>query len=257
MTALVLLHGFTGSPASFTRLRTLLPAGLRAFCPALIGHDGRPEPPTSFEAELERIAALVERSGFAGSHLVGYSLGARIALGLIVRRPGLFVRATLIGCHPGLRTEAERESRRRDDEKWCALLETDGIERFVSEWQAQPLFATQNALAPELVAAQRRERLGHDPRGLATSLRSVGLGQMPDYRGLLGAASLPVTLLTGALDAKFCAVSHDLAELLPSSRKFEIEGAGHNVVLERPAAVGAALGFEPGFDSSRYEGVTS
>ena len=242
MLPLVLLHGFTGAPETWDPVVSRL--GTRpTFAPALLGHDGTPGPTAieSFEDEVDRVADLVREQGLEGSHLVGYSMGGRVALGLLIRHPSLFRRATLIGASPGLSDPDERQTRAAWDEEWARLLETEGLHSFVAAWEALPLFATQEALAPRVVERQRRIRLSHDARGLARSLRSIGLARMPDYRPRLEGIAIPVDVVAGEHDPKFRALAGELAGALPRGRKEVVAGAGHNVVLERPDEIAALL----------------
>ena len=237
---LVLLHGFTGSPAGFDGLLQALP-GVTAHRPALLGH-GPPDAATasvqSFDNEVARLLELFPREPV---HLAGYSLGARLALGIALSAPGRVARLTLVSGQPGLATEPEREARRHADARWCALLESRGIEAFADAWAAQPLFATQGHLPAATREHRRQERLRHDPRGLARSLRVTGLGEMPDYGPRLAALTLPVTLLVGELDAKFLTLGRTMAAALPQARLTIAPSAGHDLLLERPDLVALEL----------------
>ena len=125
-----------------------------------------------------------------------------------MRHAGLFASATLIGAQPGLESEPERAARRVADERWCRLLEDRGIAAFVDEWESVPLFRTQATLAPEVLLTQRQERLRHDPRELARSLRLTGLGAMPPYWNDLERESpVSTTLMVGSNDEKFSAIA--------------------------------------------------
>lgn len=244
MSGLVLIHGFTGSPASFDPLVGQLSArsGARVFRPTLLGHGVRVDSSVQrFEQEVDRIAVAIRVNGFAGSHLCGYSLGARVALGLVTRHACLFSGATLIGVHAGLSSWAERALRIGGDERWCQQLLTRGIQGFLEAWEAQPLFATQRALSARALAAQRRIRGGHDAGGLCRSLRVLGLGQMPDYRGSLRAAAIPVRLVAGASDAKFAGIARELAERGSRIQLDLVQGVGHNVLLEAQDHVESVL----------------
>lgn len=237
--AVALLHGFSGSPESWEGVAATLPPATRVVAPSLIGHGTREdETVTGFEAEVDRIAHLL-RAGDSDSsfHVVGYSLGARIALGLLVRHPGPFARATLIGGQPGLELEEERRERRRSDEHLCQILEELGIETFVKKWESIPLFASQATLPASTLAAQRAARLRRDPNALARSLRSTGLGVMPSYWEALRSIPVPVRLVVGALDEKFTAIARRMAALLPNADLEIVPNVGHNVVLEAPGAV--------------------
>ena len=240
MTRLVLLHGFTGSPGSWKPVLDRLGKDVQSMCPALGGHDDVPAP-TSFEDEVDRLAALVAAWGPGPVHLCGYSLGGRVAIGLVARHPNLFSGATILGAHPGLATAEEREARVAQDEAWAELIERDGVAAFVARWEAQPLFATQGALPEEERAAQLARRLAHDPARLGGAMRALSLARMPFYEPELVAVDLPITLVTGSLDEKFTAIARRLRPLLRRGEHRIIEGAGHNVALERPGVVAELL----------------
>lgn len=245
MNRLVLIHGFTGSPRSYdalaARLQTRLPR-LVLHRPALVGHAGAPAvSPRRFDDEVERLARGIKRGGFGGAHLCGYSLGARVALGLLTRYPFLFSGATLIGVHPGLGSIAERAARIGSDERWCQLLARRGMRAFLEAWQAQPLFASQRSLPPGVAAEQSGIRGNQRPDGLCQALRVLGLGQMPDYRGAVRTVPLRVRLISGALDLKFVALAERLARSAPRAELDLVPGVGHNVLIEAPAHVEGAL----------------
>ena len=234
MTPLVLLHGFTGAPSTWDEVVARL-GDRPVFAPWVGGH-GQPATPCgeTFEAEVDRLAAQIDERGTPPSHLVGYSLGARLSLGLLVRHPRLFARATLIGVNAGLASPAAREERLSSDARWVELLETQGLEAFVEAWSSQPLFASQPA-------SERDRRRQHTPQGLALSLRALGLGAMPDWTPVLSSLRLPVTFVAGALDVKFAAVAQALAAQVEHGRSELVVGSGHNVVLERPDAIASLL----------------
>jgi 2-succinyl-6-hydroxy-2,4-cyclohexadiene-1-carboxylate synthase len=238
LTGLVLIHGFTGSPASFDELSRRLArrsARVSVHRPALLGHGGlAPGNSVRFEQEVDRIARGIVRAGASGSHVCGYSLGARIALGLLARHGHLFAGATLIGVHPGLSSLAERAARVGSDERWCELLSRRGVDAFLDAWQAQPLFATQRALPAARAAEQRRVRSSHSAQGLMHALRVLGLGQMPDYRSALGSARCRLRLVAGERDDKFAGLAREMAGRSPSIELDLVPGVGHNVLLEAP-----------------------
>ena len=246
---LVLLHGFTGSPASWDEVVARLDADVDVLAPALLGHD----PSADFHVEHDASCAatmgeeafgiLVEmesRFGTEPVHVAGYSMGARVALLMVATAPERFRSATLIGVNPGPRTDAERAERRAADARWIELLER-GIEPFVEAWERQPLWSTQARLPAEKLAEQRAARLRHDPRGLAQSLRVSGLAEQPDLRPRLGDVPIPVTLMAGEEDPKFLRLAHEVAALLPAARVVAVPAAGHNLLLERPDAVAREL----------------
>lgn len=239
--SLALLHGFTGSASFWDAVRGELPEGVAVFAPRLVGHgDPADAGVETFDAEVERLARALRERG-SGWCLGGYSLGARVALGLLVRHPDLFASAVLFGVQPGLESDAERAERARADEALSELLVERGIVAFVDRWESIPLFASQSALPQEILAAQRAARLGHDPRELARSLRATGLAGMPSYWEQLSSIRARVRLVAGELDAKFRRIGERMEPLIPGATLTVVPGAGHNVVLERPGACAELL----------------
>lgn len=251
---LVLLHGFTGAPASWQPLvdelgaqRALgsLDAPRPVVAMALPGHHPASPVLPGFEANLDAMARALEAAGLVGCDLAGYSLGGRAALGLALRHPHLAASLTLIGAHPGLDDAEERRQRVEQDRAWIALLRERGLAAFLAAWEQQPLFATQQRLAAAALAEQQRVRAGHDPEALARSLAHMGLGAMPAYGPRLAALDLPVTWIAGALDEKFAALARAGVDRLVragrDARLALVPGSGHNVPLEQPAALAALL----------------
>jgi len=195
----VLLHGFAGDPASWDDI------AIDADRIALPGHLGGGPVAADWAANL---AALAARVGPCDA-VVGYSLGARVALGLVIA--GHAPRAVLISANPGI-ADADRAARRTGDAAWAQLARSRGIEPFLSAWQAQPLFATEQ---------------------LAQSLEAMGLAEMPDYRALVDHR---FALIAGADDPKFVALNR----ALPAPLEL-IADSGHDPLLEQPVALTQAI----------------
>lgn len=244
-TALMLLHGYAGTSQSLGDLAYGLSDDHTTIRPDLPGHgrsagawrdDGR-----DFEHALSRLVATLECTGHASADWIGYSMGARLALGCAVRHPERVRSLVLIGGRAGIADAGERAARRAADASLADRIESGGVEAFVDAWLAQPMFATLRALGPAAIERQRRDRLGHDAAELAGSLRRLGPGAQPPLFDELPDVRVPVLLVVGALDAPFVAQARELARRLPDARLCEIPDAGHAVHVERPAAVLAAI----------------
>lgn len=238
--ALVLLHGFTGSGRSLDGIARPLARDFSIIAPDLPGHGrsvgGASKGPYDFESSVARLLATLDRAGHAQADWLGYSMGARLALGCAVRQPGRVRSLVLVGGRAGIADPGEREARRRADAALADRIETNGIEAFVDEWLAQPLFATQQRLGAGFIAEQRRERLANDAHELAASLRTLGPGAQPPLFDELERLALPVLLVAGALDGAFVEHARELARRLPKAEVCVIEDAGHAVHVEQPAA---------------------
>ncbi len=224
-----LLHGFAGDPAAWDEVVAHLPAAIEARAIALPGHGGG----RVRDTWADNIAAVSE-SLVGCDAVVGYSFGARVALGVLVA--GANLRAVLIGCNPGI-ADGERPARIANDARWAALLRTRGIAEFADAWTAQPLFASQRRVTAERLAARRSRRLALDPAELARCLEVMGTGAMPDYRPTLPALAPRIAWLAGADDTTYA----QLAQSLPGAHRALIADSGHDPTLEQPAALATAI----------------
>jgi 2-succinyl-6-hydroxy-2,4-cyclohexadiene-1-carboxylate synthase len=71
-------------------------------------------------------------------------------------------------------------------------------------------------------------------------MEALGTGAMPSQWAALSGLSVPVTVLTGALDEKFTAIGARMASRSARVTHAVVAGVGHDVTLEAPAAVIAA-----------------
>lgn len=224
-----LLHGFAGDPRMWADVIAAWPLAEPPRAVALSGHGGGPVHDT-WDANLDAVARAVGDCDV----VVGYSLGARVALGLVAS--DRIRRGVLISVNPGI-SDDERPVRRASDAEWARVLRERGIAEFAAAWTAQPLFASQQRVAPEKLAERHQARLAHDPESLARSLETMGLAAMPDYRPSLPALRDRLALIAGGDDAKFRAI----AEALPLPVEI-LAGCGHDPTLEAPERLAAAIG---------------
>ena len=246
----VVLHGFTGSAQAMVPLTERLAVGerpcavLRVIAPDLVGHGGSDSPDDlavyRVEAMADQVAALADALGCETFHLVGYSMGGRVALTLGCMSPPRLRSLTLIGASAGIADPAERRRRAEADEARAEQIAAD-LEAFVTEWMDDPLFAGQAALGEAHLRAARAQRLASNPAGLARSLMAGGTGTMEPLHERLADCGVPALLVVGARDSKFCAIAAQLAAGLPRSAVARIDGAGHAVHLEQPDATAAAI----------------
>jgi 2-succinyl-6-hydroxy-2,4-cyclohexadiene-1-carboxylate synthase len=234
---LLLLHGFTGNRTSFAHLRPWLAPHAAVVAVDLPGHgESAAEEDTSFASTLAALIALLDSLGLEAVDVAGYSLGARVALGLAAEWSGRIRRLVLESGSPGLRRRRDRGERRRADEALADLIEADGVQAFVEGWEALPLFSGIRALPEEVQQTLRLRRRGGDAEGLALCLRRLGLGAQPSYWAALPRLRVPTLLLTGARDAKFTTLARRMAAELPLVWGHVFPGVGHAPHLEAPEA---------------------
>ncbi len=222
--------------ASLTRARLGTPNGTGGprFITTTIDAPGHGESAALRMDPVEFGAALAELTG--PGVLVGYSMGARLALHAALDPRCTLSGLVLVSGTAGLADPEARAARRRADDQLAERIEAIGVPAFVEEWLAQPMFAALPAGADH-----RGERRTNTAAGLAASLRSCGTGAQESLWDRLGDIAVPTLVITGSLDPKFTALGQQLAESLPSSSLVEVPEAGHSVHLEAPEAFAAAV----------------
>ena len=238
-----LLHGFTQSGRSWREVIGHMPDGWKWIVPDLRGHGDTQiwkGGQCSMDACTEDLVKLWDALQVEKTHLVGYSMGGRLALHLAARRPERLLSLVTIGAHAGLEEDA-RDGRRRGDEALAERIEADGVEAFARYWGSLPLFAGIERRGPAYVAEVQAERLRNHPAGLACSLRGMGAGVMEPVWDDLGHVTIPCTFVAGQLDHGYVATARRLANTLPNGRLEIVPRAGHSVHQERPEAFARLL----------------
>ena len=242
--AVFFLHGFTGSSATWAPCLATLKT-FTTVCLDFLGH-GRSDAPANaarygMEACVDDVLALRDRLGIQRCAVVGYSMGGRVAMRVALQAPESLWALVLESSSPGIVDAADRRTRVVQDEKLADRIRNEGVAEFVDYWQALPLFASQACLPGATRRALRHQRLQHSANGLANSLQGLGAGmQAPVLEGFRD-LRLPVLLLAGALDEKYCGQADEMAAVLPRSRVCIVPDAGHAIHLEQPAAFNDAL----------------
>ncbi len=224
---IVLVHGFTQTARSWAAIAADLASDHEVVMVDAPGHGAS----TAVRAGLTAGAQAIAAAAGPGVY-VGYSMGARYVLRAALTCPDVVQAAVLLGVNPGIEDTAERAARRAADEALAARIEGDGVDAFLDEWLAQPLFAS----LPRS-AADGADRRRNTAAGLASSLRLAGTGAEPDVWAELGGLDLPVLVLAGEADAKFRAIGERVAAAVGANARFEVvPGAGHAAHLEQPGA---------------------
>ncbi len=172
--------------------------------------------------------------------LVGYSQGGRMALLTALKHPHLVERLVLISASPGIAGCEARAQRRDRDERLAEHIETVGVDAFLDEWLAGPIAGTSH-LDDEARRRDRAIRSVNTTAGLAAALRGLGQGTQPFVGDRIVDLRIPLLTISGSDDAPYTRRAREMADTAPSGSHVSIDGAGHNVLLDAPDAVVAAL----------------
>lgn len=229
---LILLHGFTDSCRSYSRLLDALPPNLDAIAVSLRGHGGsdRPDGPYTIAAMAGDVASLLDRLGIERALIAGHCMGGfvaqRFALDHANRATGLVLintAATLAG-HPAVA-------------ELMAGLGGDIVDPlFVREFQegtiAKPV---PDEFMDLIVAESLRLPAWAWHRVLGDICKENLSAELPRIQ-------VPVQLIWGDLDQMFT-LSHQRALLagLGQAALTVLPGLGHSPHWEDPAAAAALI----------------
>ncbi|RYL92119.1 2-succinyl-6-hydroxy-2,4-cyclohexadiene-1-carboxylate synthase [Sporolactobacillus sp. THM7-4] len=236
---LLAIHGFTGSLSTWQFLQPSLTDRFRIIRIDVIGHGetGSPADPRRYsmaEAAFD-LAALLDHLHLDRAHVLGYSMGGRLALSFACLHPERVKSLILESASPGLELEKLRQERRRHDTDLANFILKNGIRAFVDRWENIPLFTSQNKLTVDQKTALRKQRLANHESGLACSLIGMGTGAQPSWWNRLETLSQPVLLITGEQDRKFCTIADQMNRRLANSAWRVVKNTGHAVHLEDPS----------------------
>lgn len=235
---LLVLHGFTGRGTVWGAFARAAARRHRVIVVDLPGHGrsavGEPARMT-VERTADDLASILGRLDAVPASVLGYSLGARVALRLAVAHPAVVDRLVLESPSAGLETDAERAARRAADEALAGRIERDGIEAFVDAWERQPVIASGPPRPLARRARIRAIRLANTSAGLAASLRGAGPGSMEPLHDRLAVVAAPTLVIAGALDERGRPRAERVARRIPGARLAIVDGAGHAPHDDQPA----------------------
>lgn len=222
----VLLHGVGLDHTMWEPAAALLADRFTVLAPDLPGHGSRP--PVRDGVTLAELAAGLVDGIPAGSHLVGFSLGALVAQHIALHRPELVATLTSVSsvC---VRTAGERTSvldRLRTAEADFTASATASLER----WYAG------TDVDPRQVARTEATLLANDVGSFLNCYRVFATADAELAPQLAGIA-VPALAVTGEDDpGSTPEMTHRLAAALPDCRAVIIPEARHMLPVERPEA---------------------
>ncbi|WP_174184809.1 alpha/beta fold hydrolase [Nocardia barduliensis] len=220
--AVVLIHGFSLDRRSWLQQLCALSASFRVITYDCRGF-GRSSAPAGPYSHAEDLAVLLRHIGVDSAHIVGSSMGGRIALNFALSCPELVETVALIG------TDVGGYGFRID---WDVPVNSGDLTAARSHWLCHELFDTVRCRP---LAWRRVRQMVTDYSGWHwqhPDIRSPGDTDVVDR---LADVDARVIAIVGRHDLPdFHTVADLVAARVPRARTVVVEGAGHLVNLEAP-----------------------
>lgn len=219
----VLLHGFWGRPQDWNLVLSKISLEREVLVPDLY-EDGPLSPKYSLADWAQNFLSWLDH--YADQQpldLVGYSMGARLAMTAAIARPERFARVLLLAGAPTV-AQGTFEERNHWEDAWKEKFASQPWVELESAWQDQPVFnGTQTNSRRQ--NEELREKLG-------LSLVNWSPTRHPFNLEHVRALGPQVEWAFGALDQKYLEVAKTLQELPVQGQIKLIPNTGHRLIVD-------------------------
>ena len=237
-----MLHGFTGNYETWKETIHYLKNDYMCIMPDIIGHGLTDKPHHEKRYQIEAVAEdlknILQFLQIKKANILGYSMGGRLALTFAILFEEYTKVLILESASPGLASIDEREKRKINDASLAEKIVQEGIVNFVDYWQSIALFESQKKLSDEKKAIIYKQRISNDEVGLANSLLGMGTGVQPSWWDHLSNIQVPILLLTGEYDRKFCHIAKEMKQRFLQCEWENVLKVGHAIHVENPEKFG-------------------
>jgi pimeloyl-ACP methyl ester carboxylesterase len=243
---LVLLHGWAVDRSFFGRQMPLARQGYRLLAPDLPGHGERAAAggPATMAALADDLADLLAAEHLEGAILVGWSMGAMLALELLARGPTpALAGLVIVDMSPRIANDAEwRHGLAGGQDMDETRAAADRMHRHWGDYAgriARSMFAEGSDGDDGLVADATSRIAARDPALMAGYWRSLAEA---DHRATVARLPVPVLAIAGGRSRLYrSGVATWIAATAPQGHAITLPDAGHAPHLEQPEAFNATV----------------
>ena len=233
---LVAMHGFANSIYTWEPVMDAFSRRFQAFAYDHRGHGGssKRQGPFTIETLAQDLLALLNFWGLDRVHLMGHSMGGRVAQWFTLEHPERVDSLMLVGSSAAA---PEGEMRRRFEFLRKIALD-EGIEAALASEEMQatlPRDYIDGASAEEF----RKRFLNNTPEDYAAAVEAIL--NTPDMRERLGEIHVPAWVCVGEGDAGAMAIGEMFEERIPGCVKTIIPACGHFPMQDAPEAFSSAF----------------
>lgn len=237
---LVFLHGLLGSTEDWRHIVAELSTDYQCICIDLPGHAiSQAVTVTDFQHVQQLIISTLEQYHLDNIILVGYSLGARIAMTIACEQvsnwPFTIDGILLESGNPGLNSSAEQLQRGLHDLAWVTRFNEEPLPEVLIDWYQQGVFSSLTSMQ-KAILIDTRCQIQADCDGfkggaqISKMLAATSLSKQHYLLPKLQSTAYPVRMICGDLDPKF--------QQLTQASQLDyrvVSKAGHNVHADKPA----------------------
>jgi len=236
----IFLHGFLGSAQDWSKVSDYLTASAdteRDFHFLDLPGHGRSlkQLCQSFDYVVEAIKAVLAKLSITQFHLVGYSLGGRVALALAKAIQGQSTwqlkSLVLESTNLGLTDELDKRARQQADAQWATKFMKLPMKNVLTQWYQQAVFCSLTHEQRTLLIEKRSE---NNKEHVAQVVTSLSLANQPDAHETLCQIQSKVYLLTGEQDTKFVSIAKQMKQQYSQIQVNIFSGQGHNCHVFAP-----------------------
>ena len=230
--SLIFIHGFMGHPSDWGAVRAALPDFETSALEMPVV--------ANWQSSLDQLAESIPDQ----SIVIGYSMGARLALGLALEFPKKCAGLVFVSGNPGLETAEAREQRWAADQQIAQQLidsrESESLEAFLERWYRADAFTN---VPQEIRDAEAARKLVLASTDWPAILRSNSVSRQPNYWPRLKELLMPTQVIAGELDEKYREIAVKFVNESQSSDVSEtiIPDCGHIVHREQPEVLVQAI----------------
>jgi 2-succinyl-6-hydroxy-2,4-cyclohexadiene-1-carboxylate synthase len=188
------------------------------------------QPAADWQATVKQLADSISPS----SIIVGYSMGARLALGVALEAAECCCGLIFVSGNPGIESEQDREQRWLVDQQVAERLETQPLGTFLNDWYQASVFA---GMPDEVRLAEINRKLSQSSSDWPSILRTNSVSKQPNYWPRLKELAMPTLVVAGEQDEKYRNISLRFDEETSANIESSIvPDCGHIVHREQPEA---------------------
>lgn len=212
------LHGFMGDPSDWDFLTSQL-SEHEVIRPSI-------RPAADWRTGLAQLKDEIPDD----SVLIGYSMGARLALGLTLDDPSRYLGLLFCSGNPGIEDDQQRVNRYAADCRIADRIASEDRTEFLEHWYSSSVFQT---LSPEVRDQEIRRKLAREGDDWSSALRCYSVAEQPNYWPKLSEIAIPCLAVGGLLDKKYAKVVARMGTL-PNIDSRIVPACGHIVHHEQP-----------------------